>query len=88
MRLPGVAGKIVLDYVIRRLNALSAGLKSRWGLDLRWAPFSAISRSNWSPESAEVRPHLIMRLVRVVLVPCGTGALEPTKKGPHDLGNY
>ena len=80
MRLPGVAGKIVLDYVIRRLNALSAGLKSRWGLDLAETPFSAISRSNWSPESAEVRPHLIMRLVRVVLVPCGLEHLNQRKK--------
>ena len=25
-------------------------------------PLYAISRSNWSPESAEVRPHLMMRL--------------------------
>jgi hypothetical protein len=33
MRLFGIAGKIILDYVIRRFNAPSAQLKS--GLDLR-----------------------------------------------------
>ena len=39
------------------------------GLDLRWDTAYAISRSNWSPESAEVRPLLEARLVRMVLVP-------------------
>src|SRR4029453_4305181 len=53
----GSAGKIALDYVIRGSNASSAGVKS-WlgGLTFAETPFSAISRSNWSPESAEVRP--------------------------------
>jgi hypothetical protein len=31
----GSADKILLDYVTRRFNALSAGLKNRWGLNLR-----------------------------------------------------
>jgi hypothetical protein len=30
------AGKSALDYVIRRFNASSAGLKKPVGLDLRW----------------------------------------------------
>ena len=52
----GSAGKIVLDYVIRRLNALSAGPKSRLGgLTFAEAPLSAISRFSWSPESTEAR---------------------------------
>ncbi len=43
--------------MIRRLNALSAGLKSRLG-DLTFAetPPSAISRFTCSPESSEARP--------------------------------
>ena len=46
----------MFDYVIRRLNALSAGPKSRLGgLTFAEAPLSAISRSNWSPESTEAR---------------------------------
>jgi len=46
-----------LDYVTRRFNASSTGLKSRLGgLTFAEAPLSAISRFNWSPESAEVRP--------------------------------
>src|SRR5206468_7723755 len=53
----GSAGKNVLDYVTRRFNASPAGLKSRLGgLTFAEAPLSAISRSNWRPESAEVRP--------------------------------
>jgi hypothetical protein len=31
IRLSGVAGKNVLDYVTRRFNASSAGLKTGWG---------------------------------------------------------
>ena len=31
----GTGGKIILDYVIRRLDALSAGLKTGGRLDLR-----------------------------------------------------
>jgi hypothetical protein len=55
-RLSESAAKIVLDYVTRRLNASSAGLESRLGsLTFAEAPLSAISRFNWSPESAEVR---------------------------------
>jgi|GEM_PF-2571211 hypothetical protein len=39
------------DYVTRRFNASSAGLKEPVGLDLRLGlPLYAISRSNWSPE--------------------------------------
>ena len=53
----GSDGKIAFDYVIRRLNALSAGSeKPVGGLTFAETPLSAISRSNWSPESAEVRP--------------------------------
>jgi len=49
----------LLDYVIRRLNALSAGLKNRLGgLTFAEAPPNAISRFSWSPESTEVRPLL------------------------------
>jgi hypothetical protein len=59
MRLSASGGKNVLDYVTRRFNASSAGLKSRLrGLTFAEAPLSTISRSNWSPESAEVRPLL------------------------------
>ena len=51
--------KIILDYVIRRLDALSAGLKNRLGgLTFAETPLSAISRFNWSPESPEARPLL------------------------------
>jgi hypothetical protein len=43
--------------VIRRLNALSAGLKGRLeGLTFAETPLSAISRFTWSPESPEARP--------------------------------
>ena len=46
-----------MDYVTRRFNASLAGLKIRLGgLTFAEAPLSAISRFNWSPESAEVRP--------------------------------
>jgi hypothetical protein len=38
-------GKIIVDYVIRRPNALSAGLKNRLkGLTFAETPLSAISR--------------------------------------------
>jgi hypothetical protein len=48
---------IIFDYVIRRLNALSTGLKSRLkGLAFAETPLSAISRFTWSPESSEARP--------------------------------
>jgi len=47
---------MVFDYVTRRLNALSAGLKNRLGgLTFAGAPLSAISRFNWSPESTKAR---------------------------------
>jgi hypothetical protein len=36
IRLSGVLVKSLLDYVIRRFNASSAGLKKPEGLDLRW----------------------------------------------------
>jgi hypothetical protein len=52
-------GKKAFDYVIRRFNASSAGLKKAGGdgIDAE-TPFSAISRSNWSPESTEVEAAL------------------------------
>ena len=47
---------MVFDYVTRRLNALSAGLKNRLGgLTFAGAPLSAISRFNWSAESTKAR---------------------------------
>ena len=50
----GTGCKIILDYVIRRLYAFSAGLKNRLkGLTFAETPLSAISRFNWSPESPE-----------------------------------
>jgi len=40
----------IFDYGIRRLNALSAGLKSRLrGLTFAETPLSAISTFNWNP---------------------------------------
>ena len=52
----GNAAKKVLDYVTRRFNASSAGLKSRLGsLTFAEAPLSAISRFNWSSESTKAR---------------------------------
>src|SRR5437879_6960231 len=57
IRLSASGGKIPVDYVSRRLNALSSRLKSRSeGLTFAETPLSAISRFTWSPESAEVRP--------------------------------
>jgi hypothetical protein len=50
---------MILDYVIRRLDAFSAGLKNRLkGLTFAETPLSAISRFSWSPESPEARPLL------------------------------
>jgi len=46
-----MAGKTQVDYVTRRFNRSSARLKKLVGLNLRWSPLYAISRSNWSPES-------------------------------------
>src|SRR5262249_60233635 len=49
-------GKIVVDHVTRRLNALLARVK--WalrGLTFAKTPLSAISRLTWSPEASEVR---------------------------------
>jgi hypothetical protein len=52
----GSADKILVDYVTRRFNASSAGLKSRLGsLTFAEAPFSAISRFNCSPRSQPKR---------------------------------
>ena len=46
----------MFDYGIRRLNALSAGLKSRLrGLTFAETPLSAISRLTWSPEASDAR---------------------------------
>jgi hypothetical protein len=69
--------KIFFDYVIRRLNALSAGSeKPVGGLTFAEAPLSAISRFNWSVESTAARG-LIKRLVKMALVPRGSGAVNP-----------
>ena len=57
--------EVEVDHVTRRFNASSAGLKSSWGCTFAETTFYAISRSNWSPESAEVDA-LLMRLVRMV----------------------
>jgi hypothetical protein len=43
------------DYVTRRFDPSSAGLKSPWGWTFAGTPLDAISRSNWSPEPGEVR---------------------------------
>ena len=51
-----VSRKNLLNYVIRRFNFSSARLISPRGWTFAETPFSAISRSNRSPESAEVRP--------------------------------
>ena len=60
------------DCVIRRLNALSAGLKGRLeGLTFAETPLSAISRFNWSPESPEARrcsKHLVRMIPRSVRI--------------------
>src|SRR2546422_4352473 len=67
IRLSGVLVKNVLDYVSRRFNAYSAGLKSRLGsLTFAEAPLSAISRFNWSPESVRSEAAVQTRLVRMV----------------------
>ena len=58
--------KNAFDRVIRHFNAPSAGLKKRGGWIFAGPPLSAISRSNWSPESAKVRPPFQKRLVRMV----------------------
>ena len=50
------AGKSALDYVIRRFDLPSARLNKPQGWIFAETPLNAISRSNWSPESAEVRP--------------------------------
>jgi hypothetical protein len=63
-----------VDYVIRRFNASSAGLKKPRGAGPSLGlPLSAISRSNWSPESAKVRPLCKAPCGGSFLVPCGTG---------------
>ena len=47
---------MIFDYVIRCLNALSAGSeKPVWRLTFAEAPLSAISTFNWSPESTKAR---------------------------------
>jgi hypothetical protein len=49
------AGKSALDYVIRRFDLPSARLNKQ-GWIFAETPLNAISRSNWSPESAQGRP--------------------------------
>jgi hypothetical protein len=46
-------------YVTQRFIEFSAGLKSPWSWIFAPTPFYAISRSNWSPESVEVRSHFL-----------------------------
>jgi hypothetical protein len=58
--------KSEVDYVTRRFDASSAELRSSWGCIFAETPLNAISRSNWSPESAEVRRTSWTRLVRMV----------------------
>jgi len=49
-RLVGTAGKIIVDYVIRRLNALSAGLKNRLkGLTFAETPLARSPDSTGAP---------------------------------------
>ncbi|MEY2565247.1 MAG: hypothetical protein QOH88_3440 [Verrucomicrobiota bacterium] len=43
------------DYVIRRFNAFPAGLKIPWSWTFAGTPLNAISISNWSSDSAEMR---------------------------------
>ena len=52
------------DYVIRRLNALSAGFRKlvETALTVAEAPLSAISRFTWSLE-ASVRPVSLTKMV-------------------------
>jgi len=47
------------DYVIRRFNRSSARLEKSVGLNLRWSPPYAIFRSNWNPESTEMKVALL-----------------------------
>ena len=49
------AGKSALDYVIRRFDLPSARLNKQ-GWIFAETPLNAISRFNWSPESAQGRP--------------------------------
>jgi hypothetical protein len=59
IRLSGVLIKSLPITSSDSFNASSAGIrKARWGWIDTETPFSAISRSNWSPDSAEVRPLL------------------------------
>ena len=51
------------------------------GLDLRWdTALRDFQTEPGASKSAEVRPHLIMRLVRMILVPCGLEHLNQRKK--------
>src|SRR5206468_12620827 len=82
IRLSGVLAKSILDYVIRRFNASSGRAQSRLGsLTFAEAALSAISRFNWSPESAEVRPLLQSALVRMVPGSARTWSSQPQMKG-------
>jgi len=48
---------VIIDYVIRRPNALSTELKSRLkGLTFAETPLSAISRFTWSSGASDARP--------------------------------
>src|SRR6266446_4889600 len=53
---PLCSSKSDADYVTRRFDASSARLKNSLGWTFAETPPNAISRSNWSPESAELRP--------------------------------
>ena len=43
------------SITLPNFNASLAGLKSSWGWTFAGTPLYAISRSNWIPESAQVR---------------------------------
>jgi hypothetical protein len=68
-RLPPMMVKF-LDYVTRRFKASLARLNKAAGAE---PPLYAISRFNWSPESAEMRPLFQSASRGWFLVPRGTG---------------
>jgi hypothetical protein len=62
------AGKIILDYVIRRLNGSSARLKMPLGLDLRW-------------DTALRDFQIQLELIRNTLMKTTTARRQPTVSG-------
>src|SRR6266542_4153087 len=71
----------IIDEVIRRVNALSAGLNRLKGLSFAETPLSAISRFSWSPESPEARPLFQERLVKMVPRSARIWSSQPQMKG-------